>query len=114
MGLHQWVNFERGMWAGLDGRLIDKTEGREFCTGYAAGREILQVMNKRGQYVANPETEKHLRMQLGRAKAQITRERRKTEIIQRHLDETLLALSAARRGMGSSLDRYPIRSEVTT
>ena len=53
--LHQWVEFERGMWAALDGHPIPADGGRQYCCGYEAGRAILAEMQKRREYVIDPE-----------------------------------------------------------
>jgi hypothetical protein len=110
--LHQWIEFEQGIWAGLDNRKIPEHESRQFLTGYAAGRAILDEMKRRGQYVPNPEETRELKAKLGICRGQVTRERKRCQQLQKTLDKALLELSAAGRRLGRSVDADSIRGEV--
>lgn len=110
--LHQWIEFEQGIWAGLDNRKIPEHESRQFMTGYAAGRAILDEMKRRGQYVPNQEEARELRAKLGICRGQVTRERQRCQRLQKTLDQALRELSAAGRRLGRSVDADSIRGEV--
>lgn len=111
--LHQWIEFERGMWAGLDGAPKSSGETRQYYCGYQAGREILSEMERRKTYVPEPKaTDAEYIKRIAHLQRKFARECQRSARAERARDQALRELSHARSRLGRVVDGHSVRSEV--
>lgn len=109
--IHQWMDIERGVWAGIDGHTIAAHEQRQYRIGHMIGQAVRDVMQQRAAYVppVEAQSDKDIIKEL---RAELQRERVRTRKVRAALDAARLELRGRRRGMGAAVGAYSDNREV--
>jgi hypothetical protein len=101
------------MWAGLDSHPIPTDGNRQYCHGYAAGRAVLAEMQRRREYVIDPEAKSaELKRKIVELRSKLANQARRTHRAVRAYQSAIGHIQSAGSRSGHHLDVDTDRGEV--